>query len=278
MSINKQSFEKSLGWEVSEHDVLVQGKAAPRHKAICNGENIIQISGKSYTPFLNSEFEELATEIGCLADFKEPRFATIDGGKRVLAFLENPEKGKKVAGLDIKDYMLIGNGHDGNTALWIGTSTIVHRCNNMFTKENMKIRFSHTRSIHDNVLNLKAEIAGYHEDLDELYKTFENWSTIKIAPKIKEDMKRHLTAMEREDTPENISTRKLNLYNGIDAGIARECTELGDNLWGLFNGVTYFTTHDYSRGKPESLNATGGGANMNIKAFDKCRELATVLN
>ena len=70
-----------------------------------------------------------------------------------------------------------------------------------------------------------------------------------------------------------ISTRKSNQINDFNYAIEREMTELGSNLWGYFNAVTYYTTH--LRGKESQNyyknnsygNVLGSNANFNKKAI-----------
>ncbi len=68
------------------------------------------------------------------------------------------------------------------------------------------------------------------------------------------------------------SSRKMNIRDDLHASITMEMQRIGGNKWGLFNGVTRFTTHSKSvpkrdNGREESL-LLGSGQAMNEKAFN----------
>jgi len=63
-----------------------------------------------------------------------------------------------------------------------------------------------------------------------------------------------VTAMEYYNYDKTLSTRKINQLNDFDLDLRTEISDKGDNLWGLFSGVTRYTTHsmkstDNSEGK-----------------------------
>ena len=48
-----------------------------------------------------------------------------------------------------------------------------------------------------------------------------------------------MTQEEKLGTAE-LSIRKANIVNAMNYSIERECTDLGDNLFGLLNGITHY--------------------------------------
>ena len=56
-----------------------------------------------------------------------------------------------------------------------------------------------------------------------------------------------------------------------------EMSELGQNAWGLFNGVTWYTTHDMKK-KEATKNIFGNVSgdirhSLNRQGFDFCKEI-----
>jgi hypothetical protein len=55
-----------------------------------------------------------------------------------------------------------------------------------------------------------------------------------------------LSVEDKLDDPE-LSTRKKNQIETFNTGLSFELAEKGDNLWGLFSGVTKYTTHSMKK-------------------------------
>jgi hypothetical protein len=71
-----------------------------------------------------------------------------------------------------------------------------------------------------------------------------------------------------------LPTQKLNKRDDILASVRTEMAELGNNAWGLFNGVTHYTTHVMSsRGSDEMSTMFGAKAKVNQTGYDYCLEL-----
>jgi hypothetical protein len=58
--------------------------------------------------------------------------------------------------------------------------------------------------------------------------------------------------------------------------IDKECLALGDNLFGLFNGVTHYTTHIKKAKETTFGNALGTLARINQDAFQFCESQLVV--
>jgi hypothetical protein len=76
---------------------------------------------------------------------------------------------------------------------------------------------------------------------------------------------------------EKISTRKLNMIESLNHSIKNQIKDKGLNLWGLFSGVTHWTTHVKScpkreNGRIESV-VLGNNKTTNLKAFSLVEEL-----
>jgi hypothetical protein len=74
---------------------------------------------------------------------------------------------------------------------------------------------------------------------------------------------------ERLGTVE-MSTRKQNIVNDLWKSIDKETLALGDNLFGLFNGITHYATHIRQSKETTFGNALGSLARINNEAFAFC--------
>jgi len=75
------------------------------------------------------------------------------------------------------------------------------------------------------------------------------------------------TATKEELEDMGIKSRSKNIMETLHKSIDFQMTDKGENMWGLFNGITHFTTHEKSVpnrkfGREESLYF-GSGATMN---------------
>jgi hypothetical protein len=59
--------------------------------------------------------------------------------------------------------------------------------------------------------------------------------------------------------------------------IQSEMKDLGKNAWGLFNGVTYYTSHRMRRGNAGFGNTNGTAQQLNARAWEYCKKLVSDL-
>ena len=57
----------------------------------------------------------------------------------------------------------------------------------------------------------------------------------------------NITAEEYSNKEKELSTRKLNQIDEFGFDLKLETDDKGDNLWGLFSGLTRYTTHDMKK-------------------------------
>ncbi len=212
--------------------------------------------------------------------FKIAGYDTYQHGRKVLAFLQNPEE-NEVAGYKLKDYLLIGNSHDYSSSFWIGNTSVMLRCANQFTKRNQQFSVSHTINSQERIDKLLHSFDAYLQQNKLLYEDFERFLNAPIEldtidEAIAEVMNIRLqeTAGHLHARQPSVSTRKKNLYQQASASIHRECFDLGKNVWGLFNGFTHFTTHVKKAKEKTFGNALGSMADLNERAYRYCQSIA----
>jgi hypothetical protein len=120
------------------------------------------------------------------------------------------------------------------------------------------------------VEDIVAQIKLYRDYEKTLYNNFEKFQDVKIDEKLIQECVARLVNMTDEERldKELISTQKLNKMDDIMASIRTETAELGNNGWGLFNGVTHYTTH-VMKGKQGVVGNMFGAKNTaNQKAYN----------
>lgn len=276
--MSKLILSPSLNWEVQEKPVYCQNRLVVGYKAIVRSDTgvILNVPKKSYSPTRNERLMEVVNRLAEVTGFTLEGYDEYQGGRKVLAFLRNPGK-VQVADFEFDDFMMIGNSHDYSTGFFVGTSTMMIRCENRFSQKNQKMKVFHTRNHDVRIKELISYFENYRHHRDGLFHTMEEMARVKVDEVVIDGLVRRLVALEHEEKMvegvREISTRKANIKALIESSIDRECADIGYNALGLFNGVTHYTTHVKKTRERVFGNVLGGLNLDNQKAFAYCAGL-----
>jgi hypothetical protein len=89
--------------------------------------------------------------------------------------------------------------------------------------------------------------------LQEEQQTFDNiqrLGNVRMTQQVKDLVIRRLFDIEKEERldSDDLSTNKKNKLSRFYIDLNGELNQKGDNLWGLFSGVTKYTTHSMKKG------------------------------
>lgn len=265
----------TIDWEVEERPIFANGLKITGYKGLFRGnsDNLLSIQKSSYTPTPNSRFIEVAEKLNEITGFPIKNYFDIDGGKKTLAFLECTEP-IQVCGHEFKDYLMLGNSFDGSTGFFIGNSSMMVRCSNRFSKNFRQLQVMHTKNNSQRIDDLCRTFDMFMNQRKQLFKQMETFEQVKIGDSIKKALIERLTRMtDEEKLGTDISTRKSNIISLINNSIETECRALGNNTFGLFNGITHYTTHVKQSKSGIFGNPFGSLNDMNQTAFKFCNEL-----
>lgn len=264
---------QAFDWEIIEKPIFSNNRSLVGYKAIFRNDTggLLNVVKNSYTPTPNARFIEVVERMSEVTGFPIRCYETFEGGKKVLAFLECTEK-VQVQGYDFQDYMLIGNSHDSSTGFFIGNSSKMIRCSNRFSRVFRQLRVHHTRNHDSKIEQLIGYFETFMQERKRLFTQMESFSNVQIDDSLKQALAERLAGMTRDERlgTKELSTRKENIINNLWQSIDRECLALGDNLFGLFNGATHYTTHIKKAKEPIFGNALGSLARINADAFEFC--------
>lgn len=263
-------------WDVIESPVIVLGQESKDYKALIRSDNkeVLSIVSDTYKPITNQTFFETINQIQEISGFEYQGHEELFEGRRILAWLKNPEK-RKICGHETKDFLMFGTAHDGTSALMVGTTNHMIRCNNQFTAlyKNNIFKIAHTKTSDAKVGKLAQSYIKYQTVSNLMYANIERFADVKVDAKL---IKAIVSELTGECTKQKITAYTQKVQSDLHTAINRECNELGQTLFGLFNGLTYYTTHfaKNHRGKePIFGNAHGKMQSMNNKALELCNEL-----
>lgn len=242
-----------LDWTVRTEEIqTVSGIEIPKKLAIVREDNgkILGVHGDGYVPYQNIELMELLHNISKSTGLQIHSSGEFGGGEKVWIQLKSDDL--KIGNDRVEGFLSGINSFDGSTNLSFGNANLTISCQNSFWMgyRQMKTKFRHSAT-------MKARIDEILFDLDKLLKeekqVFEHiiqMSEVQVNPTIIDLVKKKLFQLEVEDhilKIDDISTRKQNQIIRFEMDIDSEMKDKGDNLWGLFSGITKYTTHNATK-------------------------------
>lgn len=267
------SINKTFGWDIVTTPITANGIEIPNYKAITRSDNgaCLNVAKATYTPTPNSLLVDTVERLSEITGFEKTGYSEFRGGRLILGYLKS-NKTESIAGYPTDNYMVVGNSHDGSKSFFVGTSDIMLRCQNQFSHVSQQMKAYHTKN---NALRIEEMLQAFQVYQDEkmrVNRNMEQFQKVKIDEKIIVALAERLFKMEAE---EKLSTRKANLYEQFRGAVSRETGDLGMNLHGLFNSVTYYTTHLINTKETVFGNLVGLPADYNKLAYEFCAELAS---
>lgn len=272
---------EKLSFEIAETPSLYSWNGelltSKTHKSIIRATDGFQLSSvkNSYNPMYNEDFMETTNRMAEISGFKNAGYSEIDGGRIVLSHLKNDAEGLKIGGNKIKDYLILGSSFDGSYPFFIGTTTVLIRCLNQFSKISKMEKVRHTKSAPKRREELLTGLKVYFAERQKMYNNFEKMMQVEVDETLKQRVIDYVLEISQEDRlAGEVSTRKLNQVELLNTLIGTEATDLGMNLWGVFNGVTKYTTHHIEQRKESFGNIFGNASKMNSRAYNFALEMA----
>lgn len=242
-----------LNWTVrSEEMTTKSGLIVPDKIALIREDNntILGVHGDGYNPYQNLELMELLHTISQSTGLALHSSGVFDDGGKVYIQLKSDNL---TLGEDRIEGFVSGiNSFDGSTSLAFGNANLTISCKNSFWKgyKQLNSKFRHSASMRVRVDEVLRGIDKLLKEEKETFDTIVRMSETKITPTMIDLVKKKLFQLESEDHVlklDDISTRKQNQLIRFDMDMDMELKQKGDNVWGLFSGVTRYTTHSATK-------------------------------
>lgn len=262
-------LKQKLNWEVELKEIIIPGQKEPNRFALTRTDDnsLIDIKSNRYHPVYNKDLEAIKERVLDTRGFNFKGYQEFAGGKRILSFYENRRNDLQLCGQNVKDYLIIGNSHDSSSKLFIGTSNYMFRCENQFSEKIRAFEMRHDRPFQIGDIKIDQVIEFYELGRQKLYQQMEKLKDVKVDMQLVHRLAIKLMGAESRkeqliDQPQLKNDQQtLQLLDCIET----EIRELGPTLWGLFNGVTRYTSN-HLKGKPGFGVVNGKGEEMNRKA------------
>ena len=246
--------QTNLNWNVRTESIQTESGITIKDKIALVREDtndIVGVHSDGYRPFQNQELFELLDKVSNMTGLELTKGGCFKEGRRVYVQMKSADLR---LGTDlIKGYLTGINSFDGSTSLAFGPSNVTISCMNSFfaafKQLNTKVR--HTKNMVIRIDEICKGLEGVLEQEQVMFGDIKRMADTRFDDVIKESVTRQLFGIKPEvDLYDNyaISTNLRNKMSRFYIDLNGEIQEKGDNMWGLFSGVTKYTTHSLSKG------------------------------
>lgn len=249
-AVNEMLDKFKLNWRVEKQPLILPSGDETRYFGIVRTDTNVCLHAckGSYEPFQNSLLSEMLIRISGQTGYEIVGGGEFNGGGKVYMQLKSPNVIKNIGNNNDKvNGNLTGiNSHDGTTALKWGMANTVISCKNTFMAALKEIKSSakHTQSIHRMVEQAINELSHIVKEEKTMFDKFITLSETPVTRKEIAKIVREVTDVDiLSKTTDQYSTYQMNRTAELLQSVNNEMKQKGETMWGLFNGVTYYTNH-----------------------------------
>lgn len=245
--------KSDLNWKVRTESITTEsGIILDGYSAIVRDDTNVPLSVRSdgYHPYQNHQLMELLERVSNKTGLELKKGGHFKDGARVFVQLKSNDL--KLGNDKIEGYLTGINSFDGSTSLAFGPSNVTISCMNSFfaafREMNTKIR--HTKNMIIKVDEVCRSLEGVLEEEKKVFDSIVKLSEIGYNDTYADGVIRKLfninpeIDLKDEDAIPSVTRNKLSrFYIDLDGEIKSK----GDNLWGLFSGITKYTTHSLTK-------------------------------
>jgi phage/plasmid-like protein (TIGR03299 family) len=269
-----------LNWNVRTESLTTEsGIILKDHVSLVRDDNNVPLSvvSSTYHPFQNEQLIELLDKVSQQTGVGIHKSGYFGEGQKVYIQLKTGDL--SMPNDRVEGFVTGINSFDGSTSLAFGNSTITISCQNTFfaALHELKTKVRHTKNMMIKVDEVAASLDKALVEEKKMFERIKRMSEVRMTPEVKDLVMRSLFSLDstldlsKEDAVSTLTRNKIIKYE-IDH--KTEVTQKGDNLWGLFSGVTKYTTHTATKNDVET-KLFGVYAGRERKIFN---DLASLVN
>jgi len=208
---------------------------------------ILGVHGSSYVALQNSEMFEILERVSGKMDLPLHKGGYFGNGEKVYIQLKTEDF--KLGTDKIEGFLTCVNSFDGSTSLAFGHSNITISCRNTFFANYRELanKVRHTMNMHTRIDLLCTQIEGVLQAEKKIFTQIERMNEVQIDQKVRDMVLTRMLNLQREERLADITTlttQKRNLLSNMEVSINGQIEDKGETLWGLFSGITHYTTHN----------------------------------
>lgn len=268
-----------LNWNVRTEGITTEsGIILDGYKAIVRDDTNVPLSVRSdeYYPFQNHELVELLDKVSGQTGLEISRGGSFKDGARVYIQLKSNDM--RLGNDKIEGYLTGINSFDGSTSLAFGPSNITISCQNKFFAafRELQSKVRHTKNMVVRVDEICRSLENVLEEEKKVFESIKRLSETSFDNIIKDSVTKKLFNIKKdvdlndEDAVATITRNKLSRFY-VD--LNGELQGKGDNLWGLFSGITKYTTHSLTKDDNTESKMFGVYGKRELSIFNELVEL-----
>jgi hypothetical protein len=257
--VNEILVAHNLDFRIEKEQLLsATGKPTPFFGLFNDktGECINSVK-EGYTVSQNDEVVELVLNgMQGFGELSVSKAGSLNGGRKV--FIQLGIDGMSLVGDErIKRYVTVIDSNDGSTGLSVGIGELVMSCQNQFFKfyKSGQSKLRHTASLTQRIKEIPFLIEQALSESLKLTETYTQFQSTPVTRALADEMVKYILGFDRQMSIKKeaeLSTRSLNAMETLYDHITKETNQKGMNLFGLFSGVTSWTTHEKSAPRREN--------------------------
>ena len=279
----QNELQKNINWEVirrPNYNKIGEEYIQNDTSLIVRSDNGEKLHNKGVTDSFQfttiAQLKEIANILSSISGFPLVGYDTFQGGKKVIAYLKSDKN--MICGFPMESYLSIGNGLDGETSLFLGTSNILLRCANQWgdIKKHQK-----TKNTKNHVINRDTMLKTFEQYLinrNLVFDNIERFHTIELSKnQIKDLVHKIVLSPEQIDVIKNdkvLHTRTNNILMEVMNSVEHETNEIGNTAFGVFNGITHYNTHVQKQTHDVYGNLFGSKAKLYNKTYNVLNKLS----
>lgn len=237
---------------------------------------ILGIHSNGYVPYQNDQMMELLFKVSQQTGLDVHKGGLFGGGRKVYVQLKSNDL---TLGMDrIEGYVTGINSFDGSTSLSFGPSSKTISCQNTFfgVYKDLDSKVRHTKNMELKIDDICRQIEGVVQEETNVFGSIVRMSETRFDDVIKDRVIKSLFNIEKNvdiKDVDSLSTVTQNKLSRFYVDLNGEIQGKGDNIWGLFSGVTKYTTHSMGKGDNSENKMFGTYGNRERQIFKQLVEM-----
>ena len=272
----EEIIEKAgLNWSIDEqpqkythNDIKYIDKSK---KLLINSSNgdLLHVSSNRFKPVQPSTILNSFFDIVDSLDFQMEVIGQIDNGKKIFARAKAPNN-LEINGEKIEGYLTIATGNDGSMSTIANIGGNCLACMNetpMLFAGKQAHRTRHSTSFNPEKMILDLNLKNFDSAWSDFETTVQKLVDVRVdSVKAMELIHRVIGTgkpinEESTKTINNVQQVYTNMINAAGAGIAAR----QGSLWGVFNGLSYYTDHQLARNENNRAKGLLMGDGLKLK-------------
>lgn len=273
--MNKE-FLETFGWEIEQSPVILMKQGATiedqNFKVISRNDNnkVLSVMSNKYCPISVTEFEKTTQRMQEMSEMELMGYQEFNDGKILLSILKNNSL-SQVNSFPVEDYLILGTSYNGELPFFIGTSTILIRCQNAFSRIHMMSKTRHTKYSPDRRESIMNSLEVHFRNRKQIYQNFSEMHKVEVNEEDKIIFANKILSIPEIIPEKGLATRTMNRKEELLRCIESETNDVGNSIFGMFQGLTKYTTHSLETRKVAPFaNLIGTANDLNQKGYKHC--------